>query len=643
MKTSRIHLSFLALTAAVATATVCLPLNGATAASAPTSTASPATPGHIPAAGVDTAGAFFFRNKAYSGEGWKFPAWRDAIRDLNAGFLMDHYFDVVSSGRSHSENRERTFAKIDTLGEWLGESGVEYIFNLENANWLERKRYVPGENLFEPWERTHLYLLPDEILAKFSKMPGMKAVCYDEIEHMQLTNSRFMKRDGTGDYPALVDTTAMQLPEAYDALVARMVELHDHHARFNIATSVELVWPVMHHLFARAGWAISPKILKESWTPVPVAMALGAAVEYAGTGTDVWINPDLWFRGHYPGHSVDAMRSALVYGHWLGASRVYQENMDFVNTRDVILHPDVNNNIDYSKAVQGRHHPDADGWLGSLVQFSSDKEYQLTPYGVAFRDYARDYRPHNPVPYTWRDARCRVAIVRFEDSNWGQRQSWFRDDLLGSKIVHSTPDTEAWFGIWHRLSHGVIPKEGLSYHINSVKNSQMPRFFVPAPPTLVFDHRVGDEHPDFDFKGAKILFLTGTDLITDATHALVRKRVRSGLTVATLPHLAPPDVRKKFEQVSVSGKSEYEVRDGSGRWIVARDFLGPQVAAALKPLLSPPNELQHDFGKHKLVIREVDTDRVGVWLDGQRRYTPPAQPSKRAVRNAKGDMIEVSR
>jgi hypothetical protein len=580
----------------------------------------------VPDVGVDTAGTFFLRNKAYAGDGWNFQGWRDAVSDLGAGFLMDHYFEI-STGKSLAENRAATLARIDRLGAYLSGSGMDYIFNLETANWTERKEYMPGKNLFEPFPNTHFYLVPEDILSALAKMPGMKAVCFDEIEHVQLNNSRWMVVGAKGDKPALADTTHMRLPEAGEALVARMKEIREYHGKHGVATSAEFVWPVMMHLFARAGWTIAPKLMKEGWTPVPVAMALGAGIEYESAGADVWLTPDLWFCGHYPGHSVDELRSALASAHWLGASRIHVENLDYVNVRGAVHVPDAAKGFDYSTATQGKHHPDAGGWFGSLVQFSNDRDYKLTPYGEVFREYARNYNKANPVPYTWRDARCRVAIVRFEDSCWGQRKSWFADTLLGSKIEKSTPVTEAWFGIWHRLTHGVVPLAGLSFHCRDVKYKQVSRFFVPAPPTLVFDERIGDEHPDFDFRGAKMTFLTGIK-VSDRTLGLLRRRVREGMIVAAMAHLAPPEIREQFEK---SGQRELAVDDGKGRWIVCREFLGPVVGGALQPFLGPADEMQFQFGDHELVIRNVDNDRVSIWLDGKCRHTPPPHPSKRAV------------
>ena len=575
----------------------------------------------VPAVGVDTAGTYFIRDKRYAREGWHHSAFREAVGKVGASFLVDHYFELTT-GQGLAENRRQTLQRLRELGAYLREHEVEYLFNVETANWTPRAEWIPGTNLFEPLPGLHHYVLPDEILGALAVTPGVLGLVYDEIEHMQINNSY---HTGKGDRPALADTRGLSLPDAQQAIVARLHELRRQHEPYGLKLVAETVWPALHHLFAQAGWIISPKLLKESFTPVPIALALGAGIQYQYTGTEVWINPDLWFCGHYPGHSTDAMRSALAYSHWLGVPRVYQENLDYVNVKNPVHQASAAKGFDYTTAERGKHHPDALAWRGSLVQYRDGDTFDLTPYGEALRDYAAVYRPAHPVPYTWKEARCRVAIVRFEDSVWGQSHSAFPDTPLGSKVVKSSPASEAWFGLWHRLSHGVIPATTVSYHSRHIKYKRGPQFFVPAPPTLVFDHQIGDTHPDFDFRGAQIIFGTGIEL-TPATLALLERQVEAGLTVVSLPHLAPPALRERF---AAAGEQELEIAVGRGRWLIARDFLGPQVLAALQPHLGPSDELQHQFGEHFVQVRRVDDDRVEIYVDGTKRYSPPATPSQR--------------
>ena len=537
-----------------------------------------AVDGHLPAIGVDTAGTYLFRNKDFNAMGWEVPAFSAALDELGVEFLMDHYLWIYETG-TYEENHANTVADIQTLASWLNSTGREYIWNIEEPKIVERLEYVPGQNLYEPEPGQHYFKAPEELLRELQKSPGILGLCYDEMEHHLLSNNRFMD-GGVGDMPAWADTSSLPLFDAYDLAIEKLIENKAYNDRFGQMSMVETVWPVMHHLFARTGWTLAPKLMKEGWTPVPLAMGLGAALQYEDTGCDFWITPDLWFKNIYPGHSTEELRSALLAGHWVGASRMYVENFDW-------------NNVN-----RKNHHADAHGMKGSLVFFEGQESYSLTPYGEVFKWYTQDYRMQHPVPYTWRDARCKVAIVRFPDSCWGARGSEFRDRLLGSKVVQSTPETEAWFSIWHQLTLGTIPQGGLSFHSKAAKRLG-PRFFCPAPPTLVFDHLVGNEHPDFDFRGAELLFLTGVKITPETFAAVARHLEETGAKAVLLKSLAPAG----FEP--------------NANWLVVDSFDDPAVAEWLQPVLPEEDEMQFLFGDHEVVFKEINRDRIQVFLDGK--------------------------
>jgi hypothetical protein len=344
-------------------------------------------------------------------------------------------------------------------------------------------------------------------------------------------------------------------------------------------------------------------------------MTLGAAIQYQNSGTDVYFNPDLWFCSHYPGHSVESLRSALVACHWLGASRIYVENLDYVNVRKAIHDPVKAKNFDYATARQGKHHPDAEGIKGSLVSYINEDDFALTVYGKAAKWYSSEYRLGHPRDYTWRDAGCKIAIVRFPDSCWGQKGTNFGDTLLGAQNLKSTPATEAWFKIWNILSKGTIPESGISFHVPEIRKAigsgpvgrdqkWGSRFFCPIPPVLVFDHRIGDEHPKFDFRGAKIVFLTGIH-VTPATQQLLLNHVSAGNICISLPELAPDEVKHASDLAS---KQAQVISYGSGKWILTSDFSDEAVKQAVKPYLPPDDEMQYIFKNKSVVFKMVNND-----------------------------------
>ncbi len=579
-----------------------------------------------PMFGIDTAGVFLLRNASTADVGWAFAGFRDALEEIGVDFFVDHYLEMKVGGPLE-DNRRETLRRFDKLADFQDSSGIEHIWNLERANWIPREEFEPGVNLFEPRPGIHRFHMPMDIKRAYGAHPKRNFVVFDELEHMQMNNNAFKRPRASGDKPAIADTTDMDLPSAYGAILEELGIMREAHGEAGLTPVVETVWPAMHHIFARAGWVLAPKVLKEGWTPVPVALAMGAAIQYhEATGTKLWITPDLWFCGQYPGHSIDALRSALIFSHWMGVPRVYVENFDHVNVRGVIHQPNKAMGFDYASAEQGPHHPDAAGVYGSLVRYPDPDTFELTGYGEVVRWYSREYRKGHPVPYSWQDAECDIAIVRFPDSVWGQRNSrFFEDSPLGSRAVQSEPEMEAWFDIWHLLSHGVIPREGISFHSDAVKYKQASRFFVPTPATLVFDHRIGDEKPDFDFRGAKVVFVTGIE-ITEATRELLLQHAQKGNTIISLKHLGP-DVDTERE-VSSEDLTVYNL--GEGSWITVDSFDHDSVRERVSPYLSKQNEMNYRFNGHEVVFRKIDRDQIQAFLNG----TPVSEvvaPSRRSM------------
>ena len=565
-----------------------------------------------PLFGVCTAGVHLSRNPAFGREAWYFPAFAMALKDMGVEFLVDHYFELQPASPG-VDNKRRTKEKLSDLIAFLEKHNIQYIWNLERANWRESFEWEKGNNLFSRPGGLHYFRPPEEILEIFKRHKHLVGVCYDEIEHMQMNYNMSIRRGHQGYRPALADTTGMDITQAYTSIYEKAKEIRDYHDRYKVDCLTEFVWPNMHHIFARAGWVISSKLLKEGWNPIVIAMSLGSAIQYEHKGCEFYLTPDLWFCGHYPGHSVNSLKSALVAAHWVGATKIYVENLDFVNVINPVHDPVLARGFDYTTAQQGRHHPDAAGVWGSLVSYLDEDTAELTPYGQAAGWYAREYRPANPRGHSWRQARCKVAIVRFPDSCWGwpEDASPLRARLLGAKNLKPTPETEAWFKIWHLLSNGTIPDNGISFHSRYIKPSRIeegmqwgPRFFCPMPPVLVFDHRVGDEHPDYDFRGAEVLFLTGVS-VTPSTRKLLTRFVKNGKTCIALVNLAPFHIRQQYDRQAGGTQT---ITDGSGVWILTEDFADAKVKQAVKPYLPPNDEMQFLFGDKSVVLKMVDND-----------------------------------
>ena len=237
-------------------------------------------------------------------------------------------------------------------------------------------------------------------------------------------------------------------------------------------------------------------------------------------------------------------------------------------------------------------------------------------YGEVYRAFAREYVPAHPRPYDWRDARPEVAVVRFPDSCWGQRDSWLPDALYGAANLKTTAETAAWFGLWSVLTHGKVHTDGLSYHTRSYKGRKHD-FFCPLRGVVVYDHLAGPR----EMEGAKLVCLTGV-LVSEPTLDAVREFVRRGGTCVALPHLAPKDF---------AGKTG-EFPEGAGRWVLVPDFLCIEARAALAPCLGRPDEVRYRFGERVLVVRRQgdDANAIRVYLLDEKIAAAGTEPPKEA-------------
>jgi hypothetical protein len=138
----------------------------------------------------------------------------------------------------------------------------------------------------------------------------------------------------------------------------------------------------------------------------------------------------------------------------------------------------------------------------------------------------------------------RIGIVRFEDSDHGQRYTNWLDNLYGSPSIHSARDTEARLQVWNLITFGKTGRDGIthmkapqpsygyqrppqpvetaSYLMRRVQ-TQSHTFFTPLNGAIVYNHLVG-----YDLlKDAPLLFVTGKE-VSDATVAAIRRCISEG-------------------------------------------------------------------------------------------------------------------
>jgi hypothetical protein len=481
------------------------------------------------------------------------PKAKALLDEFGFNFLVSHFYP-------HRE-LDVNFQSIRRVDDMCRETNIDWVANVENPNFLKEHVDEKGRDWYNRPDGRHFFLMPDEMLEEFAACEKLWGFMYDEAAHMQNCRNKI----AGVDQPWVFDPDGHELEGAAEGFVQAVRELEQRHAKHGIRLSSEHVFPVLFHGFARAGWTAGTKVLKENWSPACVACALGAALQY---DTELWITPDLWYGGRYPGHSTEEYASALLLAYHMGADCIYTENLAFDNKKDP---------------------------QGGLVQMTSD-DYQLTPWGDVTRWFAKEYMQANPRDYTFRDIRPRVAIVRRPDACWGQSDSWLPDTLFGHKQWPSNETTEAWLALWHLLSRGVIPDDALSWHNTKLRKSMPYQVFCPLDGVVVFDDRVGLQH----LAGIEVIFLTGLG-VTEATLAAIEQCVAKGATCVSLPHLLPDRVR------SVTGDAG-ELRDGAGLWLATTDFLADPVRERVAHVIPGEDVIRYRFGDREVTLRPVDGD-----------------------------------
>ena len=522
----------------------------------------------------------------FLGERFTPEVFRRSLRELGAEFTL--FYDSLAP--RHPGACRRIADQCESVG-------IDYLFNNTYGDIFGP--WVPGKARAE---------YPDDDLSYAARGKRFKGIILDEVEHRQIHNADCGKNG-----PYFADVKGKTLPECYDTMTAAISAIADRYRRFGGGTVAEMVFPVMGHVLARAGVIPAPKFLAESFPAVHFAICGGAALQY---GTELWIVHDFWSVEPFwyqvvadsfaPGCSPEAYRSSLLLSYWLGADATYTEALhNLINLR----------RLSANEERLMKAHPL--GHRGGLdLKFLLEKPYTLNAYGKYHRWFARHYVPSHPRPYSFRDIRPRVAIIRFPDTCWiapsdPSFKNWFKG-LYGPGGPDVAPRHTAWFDLWHILTHGVVPRNGLTLWCAPYKQKWdasmaelrqnpdeygyeelMP--FCPLDGVLVFDHRAGRR----ELAGAELIVLTG-EMVSEETQQAALVEVKRGADCLALPHLLPDTMTKKIKTFPS------QVSYGHGQILFAEDFKQEAVVKFVQRHMGPANSIRYQFGESNVVINQSD-------------------------------------
>ncbi len=446
----------------------------------------------------------------------------------------------------------------------LGDAGIDVVLGNEYGN--INGPYVDGTNRFD---------LPSGLVREAAAAGRLVGVLYDEPEHLQIHADQYRK---DVHLPHFGDTDGMSTDAAITTIDATVRSIVGEVAKSggpDIPVLSEQVFPVLFHTLARAGMTPAPKVMKESFQPLQLSTALGAALQY---GRDIWVCVDLWGPDigpwftrapGFPGHPPAEFASALRMAHLFSPSTLFVENVD------------------------------------ALVRHRGDGVFTDTEFGEVWRDFVGDFVPRHPLSWSHRDATADIALVHADDSDFGRGERPF-----GNRRANVPDTAQSVFAAWNLLSHGAIPSHGTCQHIAGYdfprhRLDELPReefplesavpagtathgLFQPVRNVLVFDEQVTDGR-----LGDPGLILVAGSRLPAATGAMLRSRADAGADVVVPSWL--------------SGEWRRSELVGAGRWIVYDEIVDAreEVEAHLGP---------HDVWTQRFGATEV---RFFPGTDGQ--------------------------
>lgn len=492
-----------------------------------------------------------------------------ALRDLGADFYVHH---VIPTVHDHA-----------ALLRDLDDAGIDVVLGNEYGN--INGPYVDGTNRHD---------LPADLVRDAAATGRLAGVLYDEPEHLQMHADQYRRdahlphfgqTDGlcTEDAIAVIDRTVRGIVRDVGTAVGESGDAR-------VPVLAEQVFPVMFHTLARAGMTPAPKVMKESFQPLQLGTALGAATQY---DRELWICADLWGPDvgpwltrapGFPGHSPAEFASALRLAHLFAPTRLFVENIDV------------------------------------LVRHRGAGAFERTAHGEVWQEFVRDFVPRHPLRWSHRDARADIALVHADDSDFGRGERPF-----GNRAATAPRAARSVFAAWHALSHGQLPAHGSCLHIpgydfprhqlDGVDRSQFPLEVGATGPTglhglfqatrsvLVFDEHVcADQLAD-----AGLIVVAGSRL-PRATRDALRTRADAGATVLVAAWLCDRE-RAKSERV------------GRGRWVVYESFDEPDAREAIAAHAGPADVWTQRFADVEVRIRAADPH--GETLDFEIADAPP--------------------
>ena len=434
------------------------------------------------------------------------------------------------------------------IADFFDKQGMSFIANFEFQNFAFGSKGPDGYEWTEREDGTFRLNLPDTFVRALNSKGNCMGIMLDEFEHVLINDTPSFPFAFRGR--SSPEVFALQQGLSVIVRSTRLTEQLTGYARElkqkgAAGVSGEHVFPVLYHTFARAGILPNFKAQKESYAPVQFALAAGAALEYQ---LPLRCCTDMWFMNTHPGHSAEEMANCLKFCFLAGVDEAYVES-----------------------------------------EAAMQKQGMINEIGRAFGDFVREFNKKER-PYDIRDYRPEVGIIRMDDGYWGQSGILWKKMLLGDPAIRPDRKAKEYLRVFHLLTRGKTNVNGINWGRMTLWSLRRHKSFCPLNSLAVYDNFARRE----TLESLKICFLCG-ETISPETLTDVRALVReNGLTVITKKRFAPDDLKQGG-------------RDGTGRWVVVRNFLSLKARRAAKEYLPGKDEMRLRF-QDRVVLMKIARD-----------------------------------
>ncbi len=455
----------------------------------------------------------------------------------------------------------------------------KFIDTMENAG----LRYILGNEFYSIngvyASGTARGDLPVNVVRRAQDGDEFQGLLYDETEHRQLHSKQ---------YSALAEGYEWTDPNGKTALRIETdicAEVRDMRKKYgDCPVYCEHVFPLLYHVFARAGMRPCPKLLKEEYQPLQLAVALGAARQYGrrvGICVDLWgFDVGAWFTRlwGFPAHSPSEFESALWLAYHIAPDMMFVENID-------------------------------------ALARNTAHGFELTEFGERFRNFIRKSRELPPLSHDHSDIRCTIAVIRSDDAYISADGNFDGGGRYGSRSLQPDERGNSFFQVMNALMHESASDRAITYFKSGWEKwpaAAYPRtdetlarlpllhgveveceetchpIFHPMNSVLVFDQYVRPEH----LEGAGLVIVCGSELAESTVQTVARATERGARAV----------IPRYFEEAFSS-----VLRD-DGAWTVVENFKSSAFREAIAPWLGKKDEWRMRFGDKTLIIRNPSGD-----------------------------------